>query len=386
MNPDRKTRFNIIFILFMILTVPALLSAKTVAFIGVQNLSLNSEYDYLAAFTEGVILFDLSGLKDITLVERTRLEKILNEQQLHLAGLTEKEQEKKSIEVGRLLAADSLVSVDYTLVGGEVAFTSRVVDTSKGSVQVVTSRGTLENDIHILSEGLARILTGKNYSFVNEAEKRSLLTMRDIVPGTISLYCNLQHAEIKLNDKFAGYTTGNLYTPLTIPDIDPGTYNMKISLSKDFGVIKLPEFIFSDWQEKVTVKPGRITIQKAVIRHFNDMIYNYAELFDEDYELTEKDPELKSSKSISFTDRTGKEIQMDLNISANRTAAGPNIICMLVYEGKNNKLEITEKDSRKDMAVGKVKLKFDLRSHRDNSDRFNIRIIRTDIYQGMHRQ
>jgi hypothetical protein len=386
MSIMRKIGLKLFFVVFLILIIPEMLSAKTVAFIGVQNLSKNPEYDYLAAFTEGVILFDLSSVKEITLIERNRLEKIVSEQQLQLSGLTGEDQEKKSIKAGKLLSADYLVSVDYTLVGGEAAFTLRMADTTTGAVRVFTSRGTIENDIHTLSESLARTLTGNNYSFVNKSEKRSLLTLRDLMPGSISLYCNLVNAEITLNGKFAAYTIGNLYTPLSIPDIDPGIYTMKIHLSEDFGVVKLPGFTFSDWEEKVTVNSGRVTTLKAVIQHFNEILYKQAQLFDGDYNLTDKDPKIELNKSISFIDRQGKTIAMKISINGTRNAKGTTAACTLNYEGKDHILQVTKDTPEKKEDVGKVSIKLELNTSGPDLDRISVSIMRTDIHQGMHRE
>lgn len=373
-------------VLFFVLVFPLTLFANTVAFLGVQNLSSNPEYDYLAAFTEGVVLFDLSGVKEITLVERTRLEKIITEQQLQLSGLTGEGKEKKSIEVGRLFAADYLVSMDYTIVNSEAAFTLRLADTNTGAVRVFTARGTTENDIHTLSEGLARALTGKNFSFVNQAEKRSLLTLRDTMPGSISLYCNLIQAEILLDGKFAAYTTGDLYTPIQIPDLDPGTYTMRIHLSNDFGVVKLPEFTFSDYEEKVTVKPGRATTIRSVISHFNDIIYKQAQLFDEDYNLTDKDPKLEVKKSISFTDRQGKTIAMEVSVRGIRDAKGTTGSCTLKYEGKDYTLKVSKDDPEKKQDIGKVQIELELETSNPQLHKISVSINRTDIHQGMHRE
>jgi hypothetical protein len=381
-----KTKMKFLLFVLIVLLIPGILSAKTVAFVGVQNLSQNPDYDYLASFTEGLILFDVSSAKEIILVERTRLEKILSEQNLQVSGLAGEGKEKKTIEIGKLLAADYLVSVDYTIVAGEVAFTLRMADTTTGEVRVFTSRGTLENDIHSLAEGLVRSLAGKNYSFTKPGEKRSLLTLRDLQPGTISLYSNLVNAEILLNDKFAGYTKGDLYNAILIPDLDPGIYVMRIHLTNDFGVVKLPEFTFSDWQEKITVNPGRVTTIRSVIHHFNETIYSLAKLFNEDYNLTEKDQKINTSKSLSFTDRGGKAVTMKLSVNGTRSSGGATAVCTLQYEGKDTVLEVSRQAPEKNADVGKVRISVEMYSSNPQQDRVSINIMRTDVYQGMHKE
>lgn len=370
----------------IILMTPCVLSAKTVAFVGVQNLSQNPEYDYLAAFSEGMILFDLSSVKEITLVERNRLEKIIGEQRLQGVGFTGAGQEKESIQAGKLLAADYLVAVDYTIVNGEAAYTMRLIDTTTGAVRVFNSRGSTENDLHTVTESLVRALTGKNYSFINDSGKRSLMTLRDTAPGSIALYCNLVHAEILIDDKFAGYTTGNLYEPLNLPDLDPGTYTLKIRLAPDFGVIKLPEFTFSDWQEKVTVRAGRSTITKAVIYDFNGTIYREMRLLDKDFFLTDENPEINETLPLSFKDRQGKSITMKLDLKGKRnTAKGAAVKCLFKYEGKEYSYELTKENNIKTQEIGKIRIDLKLETGSQGRDRISVEITRTDIQQNMFR-
>ena len=372
--------------LLLILMAAGTLHASTVAFLGARNMSGSAEYDYLAAFTEGVILFDLSRTTDIILVERQRLEKILSEQQLQLTGLVDGSRRESSMKAGRLLAADSLVSVDYTIVGGEVAFTLRVADTGTGGVKVIRSRGIMENDIHALSEGLVRALTGKSHTFINEAEKRSLLTLRDMVPGSITLYCNLVKAEIMLDGKFVAYTGGDLYKPLEIKDIDPGTYTMKIHLSQDFGVVKLPQFTFSDWEEKVTIRPGRSSVTRAVIYHFNDTIYRAMRLYDADFKLTEKEPSVSIEKDISFTDREGRAVAVKIKVSGKRSQSDTRIFCTIVYNGKKQIIDVNRKGPEQEKGIGKIKVKMKLDTSGSGMDRLSVDVDRTDIHQGMHRE
>lgn len=381
---NKKVLGYILAFIFMI--IPGAAYAKTIAFVGTQNLSGDAGYDYLGAYIEGVILYDLSNVKEITVVERSRLDKIISEQQLNSLGLIKEGKEKQSIEIGRLLSADYLVSVDYTMVSKEAAFTLRLADAITGAVRIFSSRGATENDIHSLAEGLAKNLSGKEFSFVNKAEKRSLLTLRDLTPGSISLYCNLVNAEILLDGKFVSYTNGNLYTPLQIPDIDPGIYTMKIRLSKDFGMVKLPEFIFSDWEEKVTVKPGRATVLRSVIRHFNDIIYEQAKLFNKDYQLTDIDSKIKDDKNVSFVDRSGKTVAVQVSISGIRKAEGATVICALQYDGKGYNLEATKDTPVIKKEIGKIKIDLELITSGSKRDKVSLYITRTDIHQGMHRE
>jgi hypothetical protein len=361
-----------------------MLFSRTVAFMGVQNLSKNVEYDYLAAFTEGVILYDLSQVKEITLVERTRLEKIVAEQQLILSGLLS-EDKNRSMKMGKLLAAKFLVSVDYTILGGEAAFTLRLADTESGSVRVFTSRGKMENDIHKLAEALVSKLAGKNYTFINKAEKRSLITLRDMVPGSIDLYCNLQNAEILLNDKFIGYSKGTMYKAIPITDIDPGTYRLRIHLTKNFGMVKLPEFTFSDWEKEVTVRPGRKTVLRAIVPHFNHVIYKHSKLMKEEYKLTDSKSSLSDNKDIIFTDRQGNKVSIKVTVAAKRFKEKAEASVAVIYNGKKRMYKVDRKNKKQEGEIGKVKIKLGVRPYK-RYDNVSVDVYRIDIHQGMHRR
>ncbi len=381
----KKLSLRLLIITVLLFSSSFALFAETLAFMGVQNLSKNIEYDYLAAFTEGVILYDLSKVKEITLVERKRLERIVAEQQLMLSGLLS-EDKKNSMKMGRLLAAKYLVSVDYTIIGGEAAFTLRLADTERGTIRVFTSRGKTENDIHRLAETLVNKLTGKNYTFINKAEKRSLITLRDMVPGSLDLYCNLLNAEILLNDKFVGYSKGDMYKAVSLTDIDPGTYRLRIHLSENFGMVKLPEFTFSDWEEKVTIKPGRKTVLRAPVSHFNHVIYKHARLMNRDYRLTDAEPSSSDKKEILFTDRKGKKVSLKVSVNARRFKENAEASVVVIYNGKKNVYKLDRKNREKEAEIGKVKVKLGIKSSNKNYDLVSVDIKRTDIYQGMHRK
>ena len=83
---------------------------RTVAFLHVANLDTNPRYDYLAGMIKGLLLFDLSRIEGVAVVERSRLEEVLREQELQLSDLLSND--VQSVGVGKLLKADFLLKAE----------------------------------------------------------------------------------------------------------------------------------------------------------------------------------------------------------------------------------------------------------------------------------
>lgn len=375
------------FLGFSLLFLSALLplSAQTVAFVGTENRTGSPSFDYLGAIVEGVVLFDLSSIGSVTIVERKRLETVMAEQRLQLSGFTEPGAEGRRLEVGKLLSADYLISLDYTLFGDEVAFNLRLTETETGEVNLFSVRGAMENEIHGLSEQVARALTGRGFNFVNPAEQRSLLTLRDINPGILTLYCNLENAEILMNGRFVGYTIGDLYTPMTITDLDPGAYTMTIRLSRDFGMVELPEFTFHDWEEEITIRPGRTTVHRSIVEHFSSVVYRESQLLRERMRLNEETPSFNTVHVADFVDREGRHIPISLEISGSRDGAGTTAEAVIDYDGRMIRLSVDPKTPEAKRELEKVKIVLEM-DHYTNYSEVTYEIWRTDIWQGMHRE
>lgn len=379
----RKMLFSLLLLFFLI---TAGLGSQSIAFTGTENRSDKTGYDYLGAIIEGVLLYDLSKVPGITIVERKRLETVLAEQRLSLSGLTGDSPALRPLEVGKLLSADYLLSAEYAVLGEDVTLTAYLMDSRTGTVLPFAIRAVLENDIHSLAQRIAKNLTGQDYSFVNPAEKRNLLTLRDLTPGSISLFCNLLHGEILLDGRFIGYTDGNLYTPLILSDLDPGTYKLRIRLNNDFGTIKLPEFLFSDWEEEVTVRPGRATIVRAVIRHFNEQVYGLSKIHMKDYILTPEKPNLTDSASYGFTDRQGKEITISYVLRGEYSGDTGKVYLELTYGGVLYRFQVDKNNPELEERIGHIQVVLRHTAAYPRETKASFQIWRTDIYQGMHRE
>ena len=111
--------------------------------ISIMDFELQSNNPMYAYFGKGFAEFisvELSKSKDIALVEREKRREIIEEQKFTLTGLVD---EKDSIKIGKMLAANYLVTGKIIDIMGRIFITYRVVDTETG---LVIFDGKLEED------------------------------------------------------------------------------------------------------------------------------------------------------------------------------------------------------------------------------------------------
>ena len=137
-----------VFVLMFLVPVAAQALTVNIAFLSIDNLSANPRYDYLEGIIRGLLLFDLSGVQDIEVVNRSDLDAILREQELQLSNLAE--DQNKAIEVGRILGADYLLRGEYVFLGDDVLITVRLID-------VVDPQKTGQHFAHTVVKAVSRL-------------------------------------------------------------------------------------------------------------------------------------------------------------------------------------------------------------------------------------
>jgi TolB-like protein len=354
-----------------------------IAFLSIDNLSANPRYDYLEGIIRGLLLFDLSGAQDIEVVNRSDLDSILQEQELQLSNLAE--DQNKAIEVGRILGADYLLRGEYVFLGNDVLITIRLLDVVDARSLTFSERGATENALHGLAEQIIFRLTGREVALQSEQHARSIISLQDEKPGSVHLYCNLIDAEIFVDDGFVGYTTGDPRVPFEIEDLSPGVHGLRIRLS-EFGVVREPEITFHDWEEEVQIAPGKRTVVRATIRHFNNIIYNLKQLVREDIRFRELEggSRVRREHDASFVDREGRPIPINLTVVARRQEEQLEYTVEVSYGGELHRWDLSGPiEERREIReqVGKVEVWLEVES-RDLS----YSIWRRDIEQGMFRR
>lgn len=100
------------------------------------------ELDWLSKGFADMLLTDLALSDDLTVIEREELEKIIAEQKFSLSGMADEEQ---SLEIGKLLSAQLLITGSFLSSGGRLRIDAKILDTETGQLQgAVKSEGTAD--------------------------------------------------------------------------------------------------------------------------------------------------------------------------------------------------------------------------------------------------
>jgi hypothetical protein len=390
---------RIITILVFCAMMPGLLAGQTpagsarpsatakVAFISARNLDVDPRSDYVGGIIQGLLLYDLTRTPGVALIDRSSLDRVLAEQELQLSGLIE--DQGSALKVGSLLGADFLVYAEYVAFSSEALVTVRVVNVASGRTGAFTERGGNENVVHRVAESLVEYLTGSRPQFAGPAGERGIVSLRDEAPGTIALHSNLIRAEIFLDGEFAGYTTGAVDQPFIIEKLAPGPHTIRVHLGRGFGVIKLPQVEFADWELAFDLKPGERKVLRDQTREFNWLLNNLRSLLSEDFHYT---PETSTKAArvyeVSFADRAGTAVPVRLALNP----AMKDGVLELAPELKVGDLAASYRlsgakgeETSLDVTLGLVRFIATIDMRYDRTE-LEFDLDRVDIWQGMYNE
>lgn len=359
--------------------------AATVAFLGVRNLDVDPRLDYVGGIVQGLLLFDLTNSPGVTLVERTRLDKVLEEQELLLSGLLA--DQGAAVRVGGLLGADFLVYAEYVAFSGEALVTVRVVNVASGRAGAFTERGGDENVVHRAAESLVQYLSGVRPAFASTGGARGIVSLRDESPGSVALHSHLIRAEIFLDGEFVGYTTGAVDQPFVIERVAPGPHSIRVRLGRGFGVVKQPEISFGDWEQGFELRPGERKVLRDQTRDFNSILYAIQNLLREDfYYRADTAEKAAARRELSFQDRRGRTVMVSLEPRPTGTEAAPAFAPLLTVGGEEAEYALVGRPGEEvelDVTLGLVRFEMTV-DLRYGQARVGLSLERTDVYQGMY--
>ena len=161
-----KRSFPLWIALFIILNV-GLLSADPdlrVAVMDFRNLTRRPDLVYLEKAIPEIMVTDLSLCEKITLVERSRLQEILDEMQLALSGVVSNDQ---VVEIGEMAGANAILVGSIIAAGDVYRIDARLVDVASAEVLLAEKKDWLSDDEIIratdeLAEQIIQNLTGEN--------------------------------------------------------------------------------------------------------------------------------------------------------------------------------------------------------------------------------
>lgn len=350
---------------------------RKIAFVNLENTNGDPQYDYMEGIIRGVLLFDLAAQDELELVTRSQMDAIMAEQQLVLSGAVQNE----ALEVGELLGADYLLGGEYIFLGEDVMINLWLARVSDGSITAYRGRGSQENFIHALCEEVILDITGIQQELESPDGDRSILSLKDVSPGSIALYTYIHDAEIYLDGQFVGYSTNNARTPAVFDNIAAGEHEIEVIL-RWFGVAQIPEFTFDNYREIITVEPGQQIILRPDIRHYNDWIYDHQELFDRGWYKDSIDNNvLPLDLDLSFINRQGEDVTVLIEGSFEVFETETVFRADLQINDETHELEFirgTSGSSQNRWEIDPLQIDVHI-----SSNRVTLKVYRQDIYGNM---
>jgi TolB-like protein len=130
----RRSTFRTCLVALLALAVLAPISAQAPATVALSDFVVNSEnpsYKYIGKGFAEIVAFELKKAPQIKLVDREQRNKLLDEMEFSLSGLTDP---STQLEIGKLLSVQYLVSGSITDMGGPLLVSLTMVDVQTGEV------------------------------------------------------------------------------------------------------------------------------------------------------------------------------------------------------------------------------------------------------------
>jgi len=383
---------SLLLIVFLIIS-PGFISAQetpvSLAVLPFDNMNGNPQQDYLKGIISYILIEDLSSSDKVLIVDRENINEVMKEQELQFTGIMD---DSVAIEAGQLLGASSILKGSYVFLGQDIFINISLIDVETGSSRTFSERGYQENTVHALGEKLLKYLTGNKYSLVNSRGEKTILALEQQEPGIVDLFSYIIDARVYVDEEFIGYTSGDPTVPFKMK-LTPGKHSVRVHLTKDFGVINLPEITFHDWQEQINILPGESIVLEDKTRHFNDLLYDIKQLLRKSIKV---DPgsgeESEISHSVEFVDRVGNEVKLNISILFKETESprhGGSAEVTFRYQDEDYSFTYFSpmgKDTDFSEKIGLVRLDFDLDCNSSYKLELDYSIWRTDVWQGMHRE
>ncbi len=163
MSAKRHFTLRLAFIAAALLCQLNAQSNLRIAVLDFQNLTGREEMKFLEKAISEILITDLTLCDKITIVERSRMQDVLDEMQLALSGVID---EETAVEIGTMAGANAILVGSITVGGEMYRIDSRLVDVATAEVLLTEKKDWLSEDeiiraVDELAEAIIQQLTGE---------------------------------------------------------------------------------------------------------------------------------------------------------------------------------------------------------------------------------
>ncbi len=165
------SRFTFVFIFILIFTIQIFAQNETIAVLDFSNNCLmeKEKYQALSGGLAEIMITELSKVKSLQLVERQKINELINEMQLAQSGLIS---EDTGVQVGKLLGAKYLVFGSYMIFDKKIRVDVRIVEVETGlTIKAEEVTDKVKNMFKVMKKLSEKILKNLNVKLSKEDKK-----------------------------------------------------------------------------------------------------------------------------------------------------------------------------------------------------------------------
>lgn len=259
---------KILLLLLLSAVILSFLPAEEKMTIAILNVESEDVPSIITNAVSEIVRSEFTNYGNFIVVERSKLDKIIEEQKLALSGLMD---ESSAAEIGALVSAQKIVIGELNPVGDEYVLTLRIIDVETGQAEFSARENAILDKIDKAAENASRDLAQKIVSGNKEyftALSPSGYYLRSIVPGLGQFYAD-KNVEGAL---FAGLNIAALGTVVTGAVLYLINSNDYHSLSYSASQAQM-DTAFAAWEDATTfLNIGFITLGSAYVLHWLDTL------------------------------------------------------------------------------------------------------------------
>ncbi|HIA30035.1 MAG TPA: hypothetical protein EYN82_00045, partial [Candidatus Marinimicrobia bacterium] len=154
--------------IILVVLLSTTIFADVISVTGFRNNTSNPKNDWIGEAIADNLTTDLSKIDKIKVVSRSSLKDVLKEQKFTHSGLVEQD---KSIEIGKMVGANTLLSGDYTVFNGVLIINGQFTDIESGVIKSSVKVEGNFNDLYLLQKQLAQKVLEELGVDINEKDR-----------------------------------------------------------------------------------------------------------------------------------------------------------------------------------------------------------------------